>query len=71
LAEKSDESEKGRGVIRVMNEGIQKHLINKPTFLKGKRSVEKGSFVKGTVLFVFDMFDNIINSGLLINGHYS
>jgi len=70
MSEKSDENERGRGVIRVMNEGIQKHLIKKTTLLKVKRSVEKGSFVKGTVLFVFDMFDNIINSGLSINAHY-
>jgi hypothetical protein len=41
----------GRGVIRVMNEGIQKHPAEKPNFLKVKRSVEKGSFVKGTVCF--------------------
>jgi len=49
--EKSDESERGRGVIRVMNEGIQKHLIKKTTFLKVKRNVEKISFIKGTVCF--------------------
>ncbi len=48
---KSDESEWGRGVIRVMNEGIQKGLINKTTFLKVKRSMEKVSFVNDTVCF--------------------
>jgi len=39
---KSDEGERGRGVIRVMNEEIQKHPAEKPTFLKVKRRKEKG-----------------------------
>ena len=51
LTEKSDEGERGRGVIKVMNEWIQKHPAEKPTFLKEKRSMEKSSFVKGTVCF--------------------
>ena len=41
----------GGDMIRAMKEGIQKHLINKPTFLNVKRSVESRSFVKGTVCF--------------------
>jgi hypothetical protein len=49
--EKAMKVKGGRGVIRVMNEGIQKHPAEKPTFLKEKRSMEKSSFVKGTVCF--------------------
>jgi hypothetical protein len=45
MSEKSDESG------RVMNEGIQKHLINKTTLLKVERRKERGSFVKGTGCF--------------------
>ena len=51
MSEKSDEKERGRDVIRVMNEGIQKHLIKKTTFLKVERRKERGSFVKGTGCF--------------------
>ena len=41
----------GGDMIRAMKEEIQKHPAEKPTFLKVKRSVEKSSFVKGTVCF--------------------
>ena len=49
MSKKSDESERGR----VMKKGIQKHLINKTTFLKAERRKEKSSFVKGTVCFQY------------------
>jgi len=51
MSEKSDENERGRGVISVMNEGMQKRLIKKITFLKVERRKERGSFVKGTGRF--------------------